>query len=150
MPEEIADRIATIRAKIDDEDLTEDGVEDDPHVTVKYGLHTDSTDDVRGVLDGEKSFEITLGSTSLFQNDECDVVKIGVSGDGIHSLNKKVCELPHTDSFPTYKPHVTLAYVKSGKGKKYDKMEDLDGVTVRIDKVVFSNKNRVETEIKLI
>jgi hypothetical protein len=56
--------------------------------------------------------------------DKYDVLKFDVryptkSGAFLHKINSKLQELPHTNGFPDYHPHSTIAYLKSGSGKKY-------------------------------
>jgi 2'-5' RNA ligase len=99
------------------------GVETEPHITLLYGIHED-------VLDNEtiELCKTIIGSDILidcthiecFQNKEFDVVKLSVSSDTIHSFNERLRTLPHTNNY-TYKPHVTIAYVKPGMGPKYCK-----------------------------
>jgi hypothetical protein len=140
-------------AQIPDADLANDGREDQPHVTVKFGLHTNNVADVRRVLAGEPPITVRLGKTSLFPAKEgaaYDVVKVDVDSPDLHRLNKKIADaLPHTDTHPTYKPHVTLAYVKPGAGKKYVGRTDLAGRTMTVGAVTFSGKDRQEIPIAL-
>lgn len=146
-----ADASAVTRAasKIPDNVLAEDGREARPHVTVKYGLHGDDASEVAALLQDEPPITVTLGKTSLFENPEADVVKIDVDSPALHRLNAKIASLPNTDTFPDYKPHVTLAYVKPGEGARFKGMADLDGRTFTIDRVVFSDKNGKKTTIML-
>lgn len=145
----IAKSIEAMAAKIPDGDLHEKGREDEPHVTVKFGTHTDDPDDVAKVIEGTEPFEITFGKTSIFEkrgdDGEYDVVKVDVFGDGLKKLNKLISDsLEHTDTHPNYTPHSTLAYVAAGSGKKFVGMDDLDGQTVTVDSVVFSGKKAGE------
>jgi 2'-5' RNA ligase len=121
LPKEHAEAVADAAARIPDADLADDGRETDPHVTVKFGLHTNDVEDVRRVLADEPPITVTLGKTSIFPAKEgaaYDVVKVDVDSPDLHRLNKKIADaLPHTDTHPTYKPHVTLAYVKPGSGR---------------------------------
>mgnify|MGYP003352094323 CR=1 FL=1 len=39
--------------------------------------------------------------------------------DKLNALNKQLCKFPYTNDYPDYKPHITIAYVKKGLGKKY-------------------------------
>jgi hypothetical protein len=47
------------------------------------------------------------------------VLKLDVDCDVLHKVNKELSKLPHTTEYPNYKPHVTIAYLKPGLGKKY-------------------------------
>jgi len=126
------------------------GREDDIHVTVKYGLHTSDVEKVRKVLEKEKPVEVTLGKISLFKSDDYEVVKIDVDSPGLHTLNKRISEdLKCTDTYPVYKPHVTIAYVKSGEGKAMEGECSLTGKSFIADEVVFSSKDGKRVAIKL-
>jgi 2'-5' RNA ligase len=96
------------------------GLETEPHITLLFGLHNGiSTKDVDSVL-GEFTFEsCTMSNASLFENGQYDVLKFDVRGEGLHDVNDKLSEFPHTTDFPDYHPHMTIGYLKLGTGKKY-------------------------------
>lgn len=153
LPGNMAEAVRAMAASIPDEDLAPDGREDDPHVTVKFGLHTDDVEEVRSVLAGAGPVGIRFGGVSLFENEEHDVVKLDVAGPTLHALNAKVStELECTDTHPTYKPHCTIAYVKAGLGKGYrDKLvNSLAGKTATFTEVVFSDKERNHQMVSLV
>lgn len=149
LPAKLCGKVLSLAAVIADEDLSEDGREDEPHITIKYGLHTNSASDVRKAVKSFGPVTVTLGRTSIFPASETqsqrggsqfDVVKIDVEGDDLRRLNKAISSaLSHTDSHPTYQPHITLAYVKPGRGKVYAGLYDLEGVTVTFDRLTFSD-----------
>lgn len=160
-------RLKELAASIPDEDLAEDGRESEYHVTVKYGLHADDPEDVRRVvrkwlasrrgMQGGMSVTAMLAKVSIFPakeastqrgGDQHDVVKVDVESDDLQSLNKAISALPHTDTHPVYKPHVTLAYVKAGLGKKYVG-RGLGGHTVLMHALTFSVPSGEKTVIDL-
>ena len=155
LPQEHADAILAMAKTIPDKDLSPDGRAGDseataPHVTVKYGLHTADVEKVRDVLKDEPPVTVTLGKTSLFQNDEHDVLKVDVDSPDLHRLNATIAKaLKTTDTFPDYRPHVTIAYLKPGKGKDYLGDETLSGRTMTIDALRFSTKDGKIYEIPL-
>lgn len=108
---------------IDKDDVhEEEGLEDEPHVTVLFGLHKDEVDfdDVKKPFEGVEEVEVEIEGVSIFEAEKYDVVKFNVKRtDELHSYNKELSKLPHTTSFPDYNPHITIGYVKSGTGKKY-------------------------------
>lgn len=160
LPGELAAKVRAMSQRIPDEDLAGDGREEESHVTVKYGLHTNDPEPVEKALWEEGPVTIKLGKTSIFPakqediqaggTDAADVVKIEIDSPDLHRLNKLIASsTPVTDTYPTYQPHVTLAYVKPGLGKKYAGLKDLEGETVVLNSVKFSGKDGTVVEIPL-
>ena len=123
LPAEIRSKVLEFGEKIDKEDLckseADNGLESDPHITVKYGLLTDNTGEIRDCLSGEKGGTVRLCTSTIFETDEYDVVKITVDSDDLFRIHEALNRLPHEDEHPDYNAHVTVGYVKKGKGKKY-------------------------------
>lgn len=157
LPDDIGDEIIEwCQSNISDSSLYEDpedstfGREYEPHVTVLYGLHANKPDEIKNLLNKTKSFPITLGKISLFTtSDKFDVIKIEVKGEKLHELNKLISKLPHTNKFPEYKPHITLAYIKKGKCKNLINNQHFEGKTIKCDNIAFSDKDRKKTTIQL-
>jgi len=109
-----------------------DGLESYPHVTLLYGFHLEQ--DKQPILDFTSSLKpqsFKLLQTSLFETDVCDVLKFDVElNSELKTAYEKALEFDNTQSFDTYHPHATIAYVKKGRGKKY--------ITKNINKVVES------------
>lgn len=131
------------------------GREDYPHITVKYGIHSEDPKEVTALFDSTPAFKIRLGKISIFSNEEkpYDVVKVEVNSPELHELNKKIGEgVEVTDTFPEYKPHMTLAYVNKGEGEVYNGNKDFDGKEVAVKSIEFSSKNKEKgaTPIQLI
>lgn len=133
---------------IDDDDLytkpTDDsyGLEENPHVTVLYGIHEDEVDPSVVVDMMEQKMEplvVKIDTISTFENDEYDVVKYDVPvTDDLKRYREMFMEsFENTQTYPDYHPHITIAYVKSGEGKKYAKKLD-DPFDVRFSKAVYS------------
>jgi len=121
----------------------ESGFDGTPHVTVKYGLHTDDPDEVRAKLSGWGPVFFSLGSPSVFHNEGSAVLKIRVQSPDIMRLNKFVCNnFKTTDTHPTYQPHVTIAYLKHDKMDPYwytkYYTDIFDGLTATVHEVEFS------------
>ena len=99
------------------------GIQENPHVTILYGLHKSvSPEDLKEVLDSfDGELKVRISGIGIFENEGFDVVKLNVVPDGgLQQLHDMISELPNSDQYPEYKPHITIAYVKKGSGKKYE------------------------------
>jgi hypothetical protein len=147
-------------ASIPDTDLyTEEddyGRETKPHITVLYGLteHTPekASNVVRSALPPGQPITVTLGKTSLFENEKYDVLKVDVESPSLRRLNRALRRLPHENDYPDYKPHMTIAYLKKGEGKKYAGDNRFEGRQLSFDSVTFSppknqDGNRTTTDM---
>jgi 2'-5' RNA ligase len=138
--------------QFDEDDLftkeADNGIEKDSHVTVKYGLLTNDVKDIKECLKDAVGGKVHLGTSSIFECEEYDVVKISVTSKALEKIHNQLNSLPHNDKYMDYKAHSTLAYVKSGCGKKYDGKfkinKDFD-----ISEVYFGDLDKKDHKIKL-
>lgn len=127
------------------------GIQDRPHLTLLYGLHKDVSD--RDILNCFKGFEIDdfkikIKGISVFENKEFDVVKLGVEkNEKLIEINRRLSELPNSDNYPEYKPHLTIAYLKKGRGEKYEN-PDYNYQIKNIKKIVYSRPDNTELLIR--
>ena len=140
-----------LQERIDPNDLHENGLEKDPHVTLLYGLHSDEINDSEVMEVCETDYPpISLHNVSLFENDDFDVLKFDAESGVLTEVNRKLTKLPHTTSFPDYHAHATVAYLKPGTGKKY--VSEFAGETIESTptKIVYSKPDgsRVEKKIE--
>jgi|TARA_R110000851_G_scaffold47424_1_gene115052 2'-5' RNA ligase len=149
-----------IQSMIDDDDIyTEEGDEsygreNEPHVTILYGLHDDIPDaTIEELVNEITPTKLVLKKISIFENDKFDVVKFditGVSKGRLEKMNAKFAELPHTTDYPDYHPHATIVYVKAGMGKKYvQTLSTEDAITVDCNDVVYSKADDTKNKYKL-
>lgn len=126
IPEDKAREITDwVIENIPDFHLGKGGMEYHPHITIKYGFKTpDVVDRIRDFLAPYESFPVQLTKLSLFEgNEDGDVLKIEVESEKLRELNSHLtntfeCE----DKYPTYRPHLTLAYLTPGVGQHYTKL----------------------------
>lgn len=153
LPEDVASRVLALSAKIPDDELADDGREEEPHVTALYGLHGSDPDEVRELVRDFGPVPIVLGKTSIFPDSGkgYDVVKIDVTGERLQELHDLLASPEHTDTHPEYRPHVTLAYVQAGEGKRYARIWDdaMEGVKLTLSELVFSDQDGKRTIIPL-
>jgi 2'-5' RNA ligase len=129
------------------------GLEDQPHVTLLYGLYDGLSEEVVGLLLKDVVFgECKLHNISVFRNEKYDVLKFDVSGTGLKKANSKLKQLPYTNDFPEYHPHLTIGYVKKGKGDYYAdliKKQKLNNFILTPNKIVYSEPNGLKHNIKI-
>lgn len=137
-------KIDEIQRQIDRADLytAEKGhaIEKDIHITALYGFVTDDSKKVFDALPNKK-IGYALKKLSLFENDKFDVLKIDVESKDLKKLNKKLdSSFKNENSYPNYIPHLTIAYLKPGMGKKYveDDIFDIGSDAYEGDSFVFS------------
>lgn len=142
---------------IDENDLyteegdTSYGREDEPHVTILYGLHEEIEDkDIEVDIEAIKEPKISFKNISSFNNDKFDVLKFDVDSKDLTKLNKKFKEYPFTSNFPDYHPHCTIAYLKPGKAADYiKKAKELVDMEMEPSKIVYSKADGSKKDYKL-
>lgn len=120
--------IKELQKKIKDEDVfliddTSYGFEKDSHITILYGLENDVTvSDLKKHLFPLKDYMAILTSITKFENEEYDVLKVDVKCPKAEESNKLIRDNFKThNKFKDYHAHMTIAYLKKGKGDEYVK-----------------------------
>lgn len=156
LPEDIANKIREFSAKIPDHHLAKDGRETEPHITLLWGVHSADPDESAEALKSHRHIKAELRHTSLFpasaKHPEHDVLKMEVHSPDLHSARSKLnSAVKNTQTFPSYRPHVTIAYLKPGEGKKYagKMIPGVSGRSTKFDHVEFSSKNGEKTKMPL-
>lgn len=144
--------VLDLGATIPDDALADDGREDNPHVTVKYGIDPSVTiDEIRAVVGPRATGSLIFGSTAFFAGPDADVVFVTVDSPDLVALNKAVTgAVETTNTQPNYVPHLTLAYVESGRGHEFAGNGALNGVKFDYNAVHFYDANRQATKIQAI
>jgi len=90
------------------------GREVEPHVTLKYGFTKDLTDDqIAEIINGIGKFSVVAEGVSCFKNELFDVVKFDIKKtEPLLTMRDRCNKFPNQDSFPSFHPHTTIAYVK--------------------------------------
>ena len=143
--------IRKMQKAIQPADIGPEGLETDSHITAKYGLHFQTpTVRLRQALRSFGPVHAVLGQTSLFENDDADVLKVNVDSPDLRRLNRLISNMmPTKDTHPNYIPHLTIAYLKPGRGKKYEKDKALAGTELTFNSLVFSGKRGHKETIPL-
>ena len=128
------------------------GREDELHITLLYGVHSQSYEATKFVLSGQDPFEVRLGRVSIFTtNDNFDVLKIEAISPSLFYYNYLLkTNITNTPSYDVYRPHVTIAYIKKNSDYKNlignDFFRDWKWVA---NTIVFSSTSGEKTPIRL-
>jgi hypothetical protein len=102
-------------------------VADKPHVTLLYGLLRSGPEmkkHVDAVLEGWDMTTVEIENVGMFESPYpeeeygCIVAHLRITRE-LQEAHDRLTFLPHINTFPGYKAHVTLAYVKSEFAQKY-------------------------------
>ena len=129
-------------------DKPEYGLESNCHLTLLYGLHDNVTVELLKKITHKlikNPISITLLGLTLFETSQFDVLKFDVVSSIAVKLNKILKRLPHTSTYPQYNPHITVAYLKPGTGKKYIKENMINHITINSTEFVYSDINDKKT-----
>ncbi len=157
LPEDSDAFLAVERAReeIDESDLDGTGLRTGPtHITVRYGIQTDDTGAIETYLRSLAPMEATLGSTEAFppsaSSDNAAVIIAPVVCPDLFRVNEQLAN--EGDFIPPtfdYKPHVTVAYVKSEATGKYVGLKMTEGQKFTILEVTVVTKSKEKKVIAL-
>lgn len=127
------------------------GREDDIHITVLYGIHSETPDEIISLASNFGPIKVELGLTGVFYHQpKFDVLIINVKSDGLSEINKQLRTVPSTNLYgEEYKPHVTIAYMKKGCGKHYKGLDLWSGIKFTCESLIFSSRNGSRTRIEI-
>ncbi len=116
--------------------------EEDLHVTLLHGLHTNDVEVVKDAICEFIPIRVMFGKTSMFMADSyrpSDVVKIDVFGMSLKRLRGVLETLPFYTQYKIFTPHVTLAYVEPYTAIQYIGNNPVIGTKFVSDYVVFKS-----------
>jgi hypothetical protein len=128
------------------------GREDEIHVTLLYGIDVDDPSEVQKLIPPEiNMINIRLGLiTAFLDNPDYDVLKIDVESPEMMKLHYMLGEkIPNSNSFPTYTPHLTLAYLNKGEAMKFIGDDNFRYRTYSTPMITFSHADGHKSEIYL-
>lgn len=128
------------------------GREDQPHVTALYGITQGDPGPTAKAILAESSGVIraTAGKLSLFHSKDYDVLKVDIESSDLREIENHLREsVPFKSDFPDYKPHMTIAYLKKGKGAKYVGDARFEGTPLSFSVVDFRSKDGRKYQIDL-
>lgn len=146
-----ADSVLGLGERITQRDLHEKGLEWEPHVTALHGVHDEAGAQVQTIAKAFGPLAIRLGKVGVFPatpDKPYDVLKIAVDSPDLMAFNRALKALPHTESYG-YNPHVTIGYLKPGRGQGYANRFGNFGKEFTLHCVVYSDALKRQTAIPL-
>lgn len=147
---EVSDRFLNLVRKVVPSDLVTSW-EHTPHITILYGIHTERVEPVLSAV-GSFSYdhpqlEVTVKNLELFEGDESDTLVQLVDGPDVRRLRTKLMNLPNTQTFPVYRPHMTIAFLRKGHNLNLTgRVTGLEGLTIALTPE-FSSRNGTVTQL---
>jgi len=122
------------------------GRENEIHVTVLYGIHDHNPDLVKEILKEFGYVRFKLGKTCCFiKRKKYDVVVLDVESEDLIKMNKLLtANVKHTNQYGSYKPHLTIAYLKKGKCWNYCNITKWENIEFNSNNLIFSSKNGIK------
>lgn len=145
LPADAAAKVVEASKRVADEDLGADGREDEPHITIKYGVKDDVAL-LSQVVAAQQPFNVSLGKTHVFEAGEISAgqspIVVEAHAPELKALHDAVNKAMSTrkDDFD-YNPHATLAYVKPATAQKYNGLDWAEGISFPVNGIVLSTKS---------
>jgi 8-oxo-dGTP pyrophosphatase MutT (NUDIX family) len=138
-PARVKAMVQNIQSQIPPIQLVGDGYEDWPHVTLLYGIVGTPIEDVVAFVRKIGQVDATFGKLSLFDNADGSVLKVEVDSPVLHKLNGRIKEsFPVEETYPDYRPHMTVAYMDREAAPSYTGSSPLSGHAVTFTHAVVS------------
>ncbi len=141
---------------IDESDLSDHGIEADTHCTVRYGIISgDYAKLYAAISTYHANFDLNVTDIEMFETKDGDCIHWKVEPTkwllDFRNIVEQDCECaPH--KFPTYQPHITIGFVKTGLGKDIVarmKSELNTNFIVQADNFIYAEKSGKRSVIPL-
>jgi hypothetical protein len=127
------------------------GLDFNPHITVLYGFDLEKVAPYHiEKLLPENPITFSISDVSYFESPDYDVLKFGIYSPQLIELNKIYRNLPHENSYPDYKPHLTISYLKKGRAEKYiEVFKNFVNISFQSSKLDYSFNNEDGLKTKM-
>jgi len=148
--ETVTDAIKDIQGRIDKDKLysgedepgwVENGIQKLFHITVLFGVNDDVKDEVKKVFDKYRPVHIETTEIKYFSSDpNYDVAIVRCKSEELTKIHDELRDtLENKETYPNYKPHVTIAYLK--KGERLDDSEQITNISWEVDSLDLSTSD---------
>lgn len=132
----------------EEEDDNTYGYEDNPHITILYGIDEKvPVSQVRQLIKFIYFPVFEIHNVSYFENEKCDVLKFDVEGGKFDKIHNRLKQLPHKESEYEYHPHMTICYLKKGTADKY--VKKFEGLRFKIQPTRYTYSKADGTKINI-
>lgn len=136
--------------------LVGSGREREPHMTLAFGIISDTPESVRKVIEPFAPFGLLVSGVSLFEHADYDVVKADIicpHGATLRAMIMESTKMAPQD-FPVWCAHATFGYIKKDRNRKefstmMDRFRGVSGMAFMANDVTFSPPVGPKTKIKL-
>lgn len=127
------------------------GLEDEIHCTVLYGIYEIFPRQTRIILDPIQSFYINTKNITMFKtSSKYDVIKLDIESNELNELHYLLRNrVRNYNTFPIYKPHMTIGYVKKNSHDFLNNSTDFRDRKFLVKRLQFSSKNGNKYPIQL-
>jgi len=150
VPKEVISYIKEVQKKIKPEQLCKD--EDEKswikdgkqklfHITVLYGIKNFTEESLKEIVEKHLPCKIEMDKLEYFEpkDEDYDVLVIRLESKELTALHNEMKEnLDNEDSYPTYKPHIAIAYLN--KGERIEDVPELPKTNWDVKSVEYTTK----------
>lgn len=148
--ETVIDAIKDIQKNIDKDKLydgedepgwVENGIQKLFHITVLFGVNDNIEDEVKKVFDKYRPVHIETTNIKYFSSDpNYDVAVVRCKSEELTKIHDELKNsLENKETYPNYKPHITIAYLK--KGERLDDVEQISNISWEVDSLDISTSD---------
>jgi 2'-5' RNA ligase/GNAT superfamily N-acetyltransferase/predicted GIY-YIG superfamily endonuclease len=152
LPPDVAEQVLTAGKNVPEEILSLNGRDDNPHISLKYGVE-ENEELLREAVKGIFPFTVTLGKTKTFLARDPYAgtpLVVEAAAPELAKLNKLIDKaIGNKPEDFSFEPHVTLAYIEEKHSAEYVGKDWLAGVTFTVDSIVLSKMNGEQVSIPL-
>lgn len=125
----------------DESGWVENGIQKLFHITVLFGVNNDVKDEVKKVFDKYRPVHIETTEIKYFSSDpNYDVAIVRCKSEELTKIHNELKDtLENEETYPNYKPHITIAYLK--KGERLDDSEQITNISWEVDSLDLSTSD---------
>lgn len=146
--------VKAFHSKLPENTLMGQGIDRQPHVTVRYGVLDENYQGIRKYLTQLKPFDIKFGSTAVFppspNSDGASVLHIKAQSDDLENINMALAEAgSFKDADFDYHPHLTIAYMNPLVAHSFANLPMFGKYSYRVDAIQLAKRDGASEMVPL-